>query len=264
MRRIWASPAGMLRVYIYLAATRLKHSSRGGAMQRSTGRFLTTHTGSLPRPGTTLIGRCSPRRKACRWNRRRSPPGARAVARSSRKQVEAGIDLVNDGEMSKPSYATYIKDRLDGFGGTATRFVYQDLVDFPELARARVRRSRPRAAQDAGLQRADQRQGRASAPRATSPISSARALGGAGASGFMSAASPGVVSLFFRNDYYPSHEAYIYAIAEAMRHEYEADRQGRVRAADRLPRPRHGPPHPVSPISTCRSSASARGCMSRR
>ncbi len=50
-----------------------------------------------------------------------------------KKQAEAGVDLINDGEMSKPSYATYIKDRLEGFGGTGNTFVYQDLADFPKL-----------------------------------------------------------------------------------------------------------------------------------
>src|SRR5207248_10957632 len=58
-----------------------------------------------------------------------------AVAEVVRKQVNAGIDIVNDGEMSKPSYATYVKDRLAGFGGTGNAFVYQDLADFPNLAR---------------------------------------------------------------------------------------------------------------------------------
>ena len=52
-----------------------------------------------------------------------------------RQQAEAGIDIVNDGEMSKPSYATYVKDRLSGFGGTGNTFVYQDLAEFPTLAK---------------------------------------------------------------------------------------------------------------------------------
>ena len=77
-----------------------------------------------------------------------------AVAEVVKKQADAGVDLINDGEMSKPSYATYIKDRLNGFGGTGNTFVYQDLAEFPEAGAARVRRSRPLAAQDAGLQRA--------------------------------------------------------------------------------------------------------------
>ena len=52
-----------------------------------------------------------------------------------RKQAEAGVDIINDGEMSKPSYATYIKDRLSGFGGAGNTFVYQDLAEFPSLAK---------------------------------------------------------------------------------------------------------------------------------
>ena len=104
-------------------------------MNRSTDRFLTTHTGSLPRPddlirtmfakeegvpvdAAALDARVAPRRR-----------GGRA------KQAEAGVDVVDDGEMSKPSYATYIKDRLAGFGGEGNTFVYQDLVDFPRLAK---------------------------------------------------------------------------------------------------------------------------------
>ena len=73
-----------------------------------------------------------------------------AVADVVQKQIAAGIDLVNDGEMSKPSYATYIKDRLDGFGGTGNTFVYQDLAAFPKLASrvfgdpGRSRRARPK------------------------------------------------------------------------------------------------------------------------
>ena len=57
-----------------------------------------------------------------------------AVAEVVKKQADAGVDLINDGELSKPSYATYIKDRLNGFGGTGNTFVYQDLADFPKLA----------------------------------------------------------------------------------------------------------------------------------
>ena len=62
-----------------------------------------------------------------------------AVAEVVGKQAKAGVDLVNDGEMSKPSYATYIKDRLNGFGGTGNTFVYQDLAEFPTAGAARVR-----------------------------------------------------------------------------------------------------------------------------
>jgi 5-methyltetrahydropteroyltriglutamate--homocysteine methyltransferase len=143
-----------------------------------------------------------------------------AVAEVVRKQGEAGIDLVNDGEMSKPSYATYVKDRLSGFGGTGNTFVYQDLADFPNLAKrvfgdpGRSRRKTPACNGPIGVRDAE------AAPTDVDNLKAA--LASATATGaFMSAASPGVVSLFFRNDHYPSHEAYLFAIAEAIRHEYE-------------------------------------------
>src|SRR5881396_1892749 len=107
----------------------------GVSMKRSTERFLTTHTGSLPRPDDLI------RMMYAKEEGVPVDPDALALRVASaveeivRKQAEAGVDLVNDGEMSKPSYATYIKDRLAGFGGTGNTFVYQDLVDFPNLAK---------------------------------------------------------------------------------------------------------------------------------
>ena len=100
-------------------------------MKRSTERFLTTHTGSLPRPEDLVRAMFAkeegvPVDAAALKARIRS-----AVAAVVENQVEAGIDIVNDGEMSKPSYATYIKDRLHGFGGESHPLVYQDLVGFP-------------------------------------------------------------------------------------------------------------------------------------
>src|SRR5262245_12568437 len=100
-------------------------------MRRSTERFLTTHTGSLPRP-EDLIRMMFAREEGVPVDADALGERVRvAVAEVVAKQVAAGIDLVNDGEMSKPSYATYVKDRLAGFGGTGNTFVYQDLNDFP-------------------------------------------------------------------------------------------------------------------------------------
>ena len=143
-----------------------------------------------------------------------------AVAETVGKQVEAGIAIVNDGEMSKPSYATYVKDRLNGFGGASHPLQYRDLVEFPEMARrvfgdpGRARRRTPAcdgpiSVRDPGAAERDVDNLRAALVAAP------------GAGAFMSAASPGVISLFFKNEHYPSHEAYLFAIAEAMRHEYE-------------------------------------------
>src|SRR6266498_1846084 len=96
-------------------------------VHRSIDRFLTTHTGSLPRPSDLLRMMFAkeegvPVDPVALDARIRS-----AVAEVLAKQVEAGVDLVNDGEMSKPSYATYVKDRLGGFGGQSHPLQYRDL-----------------------------------------------------------------------------------------------------------------------------------------
>src|SRR2546427_3263926 len=190
-------------------------------IHRSVERFLTTHTGSLPRPSDLIRMMFAkeegvPVDAAALGGRIRA-----AVAETVRKQVEAGVSIVNDGEMSKPSYATYVKDRLNGFGGASHPLQYRDLVDFPELpqrvfgAPGRPRRRTP--ACDGPISVRDPR-------AAETDVENLRAAREAAKAEhvFMSAASPGVISLFFRNDHYPSHEAYLFAIAEAMRPEYEA------------------------------------------
>src|SRR5471032_1750079 len=103
-------------------------------MQRSADRFLTTHTGSLPRPDD-LIRTMYAKEEGVPVDPAALAARVRAaVAEVVKKQAAAGVDLINDGEMSNPSYATYIKDRLNGFGGLGNTFVYQDLAEFPKLA----------------------------------------------------------------------------------------------------------------------------------
>ena len=189
-------------------------------MQRSSERFLITHTGSLPRPDDLIRTMYAkeegvPVEPAALEYRVR-----RAVAEVVEKQIAAGVDLVNDGELSKPSYATYIKDRLNGFGGTGNTFVYQDVHEFPRLEQkvfgdpGRSRRKTPACNAPISVRDADAAQ--------TDVAHLKAALAGKKVAGaFMSAASPGVVSLFFRNDYYKDFESYIFAIADAMRQEYE-------------------------------------------
>ena len=191
------------------------------ATLRSAERFLTTHTGSLPRPPDLIRMMFAkeesvPVDPAALGRRIRA-----AVAEVVRKQVEAGVAIVNDGEMSKPSYATYVKDRLNGFGGASHPLQYRDLVDFPEMAKrvfgdpGRARRRTP--ACDGPISVRDPRAAETDVENLRAAREAAKAE-----HAFMSAASPGVISLFFRNDHYPSHEAYLFAIAEAMRPEYEA------------------------------------------
>ena len=189
-------------------------------MQRSTTGFLTTHTGSLPRP-PDLIRMMFAKEEGVPVDPTALGQRIRgAVAETVRKQVQAGVAVVNDGEMSKPSYATYVKDRLNGFEGASHPLQYRDLVDFPEMAKrvfgdpGRSRRRTP--ACNGPISVRD--------PRAVEiDVDNLRAaLQAERADGFMTAASPGVISLFFKNEHYPSHEAYLFAIADAMRHEYEA------------------------------------------
>jgi 5-methyltetrahydropteroyltriglutamate--homocysteine methyltransferase len=190
-------------------------------MKRSTARFLTTHTGSLPRPAD-LVRMMFAKEEGVPVETQALAERIRAaVADTVKKQVAAGIAIVNDGEVSKPSYATYPKDRLNGFGGASHPLQYRDLVDFPEFGK--------RVFGDPG-------RSRRKTPACTGPISVRdtraaetdvenlkAALGGVAAEdAFLSAASPGVISLFFKNEHYPDHERYLFAIAEAMRHEYEA------------------------------------------
>jgi 5-methyltetrahydropteroyltriglutamate--homocysteine methyltransferase len=189
-------------------------------MKRSTERFLTTHTGSLPRPDD-LIRMMFAREEGVPIDP--AALGARvrtAVAEVARKQAEAGLDVINDGEVSKPSYATYVKDRLSGFGGASQALQYQDLVEFPGMARrvfgdpGRARRRTPACTGPISVR--DPQAAQADVDNLKTALGPVKV-----AEPFLSAASPGVISLFFRNDHYESHEAYLYAIADAMRHEYE-------------------------------------------
>ena len=232
-------------------------------MQRSTERFLTTHTGSLPRPDD-LIRMMYAKEEGVPVDAAALAARVRAaVAEVVRKQADAGIDLVNDGEMSKPSYATYIKDRLNGFGGTGNTFVYQDLADFPKLAKrvfgdpGRSRRKTP--ACNAPISVRDAQAAQTDADNLKAALGGVKAAGG-----FMSAASPGVVSLFFRNDHYKDLETYIYAIADAMRHEYETvAKAGFVLQID-CPDLGMGRHIQYADLEPRRNSASARSCTSRR
>jgi 5-methyltetrahydropteroyltriglutamate--homocysteine methyltransferase len=189
-------------------------------MKRSMERFLCTHTGSLPRPDDLIRMMYAKEEGVPVGHVALAERVASAVEDVVRKQTEAGIDVINDGEMSKPSYATYIKDRLSGFGGSGNTFVYQDLVAFPNLAKrvfgdpGRSRRKTPACNAAIGVRDPD-------AARADVAHLKAAFAKVNGTEMFLSAASPGVVSLFFRNEHYPSEEAYIFAVAEAMQQEYE-------------------------------------------
>jgi 5-methyltetrahydropteroyltriglutamate--homocysteine methyltransferase len=189
-------------------------------MSYGQGRFLTTHIGSLPRPAD-LMEVMFAREDGLPLEASAVDAMVRGAVREVvGRQVEVGVDIVNDGEMSKPSYATYIKDRLNGFGGTGNSFAFQDLEDYPDT-KARVfadpgRKHRKTPACNGPITVKDMEAVRRDAANLKAALAAKP-----GAKPFMSAASPGVTAFFFRNDFYPSQEDYVFAIAEGLRHEYE-------------------------------------------
>ena len=182
-------------------------------------RIRTTHTGSLPRP---------PELSQAFANRETGagpvPPAgtmasmiADAVTEVTGRQAAIGIDIVSDGEVGKIGYSTYVKERLSGFGGEPGTLALADLDDHPAFTERAL----------AGLV--------TQMPSCDGPVSYtgqqaiqvdldnfAKALAGTGRRGFIPAASPGVISIFLQNRYYPSHDAYLEALAEAMAVEYRA------------------------------------------
>jgi 5-methyltetrahydropteroyltriglutamate--homocysteine methyltransferase len=194
-------------------------------MKRSTRRILTTHTGSLPRP-QDLLAIITAKEAGEPYDRAAFNASVRsAVNEIVGKQAEAGVDVINDGEMSKPGYSNYIKDRMTGFGGESVGLgsgppQLGDLRDFPEYAR----RLFPGVSSILKT------------PACTGPISyqdirdlnlditnlKEAALRVKAEEVFMSAASPGVISLFLPDHHYGNHEAYLAALADAMKTEYQA------------------------------------------
>jgi 5-methyltetrahydropteroyltriglutamate--homocysteine methyltransferase len=187
-------------------------------MKRSTDRILTTHTGSLPRANdlTALL-------EALDTGKAPDPATfdarvRQAVADTVRKQVEAGVDVVNDGEQGKVGYSTYVRHRLTGFGGQSKVPPRADWADFPEAA-ARSEKasgiSRPACNGPIDWQdRAAVQRDVANFKAAVTAVPPTEA--------FMTAASPGVIAHFLRNEHYPTREAYLARLVDVMKEEYDA------------------------------------------
>ena len=187
-------------------------------MKRSTERILTTHTGSLPRPAdlTTMLEALDAGTL--------SDPGAlearvhRAVADIVRQQIAAGVDIVDDGEQGKVGYSTYVRHRLRGFGGRSAVPMRSDWADFPEAAARGERRSTvARPSCDGPIEWKD----RTAVQRDVATFRAALE-GAQPTEAFMTAASPGVIAHFLRNDHYPSREAYLARLVDVMKEEYDA------------------------------------------
>ncbi|WP_241241870.1 cobalamin-independent methionine synthase II family protein [Sphingobium algorifonticola] len=181
----------------------------------------TTHVGSLPRGAELTDLLFAMEAGEAVDTARLDAVLSLAVDDCVRRQVAAGIDIVSDGEMAKISYATYIKDRISGFDGDSPRQPPADLEAFPSFLARQAKGGgtpsyrRPRCVGEVR-------------PVTLAPLeddlrrfAAARAAHGP-QDAFMNAASPGVIALFQPNDFYPDDDAYLEALAEAMRPEYEA------------------------------------------
>ena len=186
-------------------------------MKRSTAHILTTHTGSLPRP-PELTAALQRRDRGEGEDAGLDAQIRDAVADMVRRQADAGVTVVNDGEAGKIGYSTYVKERLEGFGGTGgLAGMPADMIEFPEFMQ-RVMGDLdfetpacigPVTYKDLDAVRAD--------------IANLQAAvdGADVEDAFMSAASPGVIAVFLQNQHYDSHEDYVFALSEAMKPEYD-------------------------------------------
>jgi len=187
-------------------------------MKRSTDRILTTHTGSLPRP-PDLTGMLEAldtgvATDAAAFESRVS----RAVAEVVRAQVDAGVDVVNDGEQGKVGYSTYVRHRLTGFDGQSGVAKRADWADFPEAAARAERRSAvARPACNGPIDWKDRGAVQKDVANLRVAVDGARPT-----EAFMTAASPGVIAHFLQNTHYLSRAAYLARLVDVMKEEYDA------------------------------------------
>lgn len=180
----------------------------------------TTHVGSLPRTQEVVDFIFARENEGPYDQAAFDAAMTKAVSDTVAKQVAAGVDIVSDGETSKISYATYVKDRYTGFSGDSPRNAPADLKQFPSYLK--------RLADDGGTPKYARpmctgevrSKGQGELEKDIANLKAAMAEHGA-TRGFMNAASPGVISLFLQNDFYPTRDAYLAALADAMKAEYE-------------------------------------------
>ena len=182
-------------------------------------RIATTHVGSLPRT-QDVVDFIFAREKGADFDAAAfDRTMTEAAAETVRRQVEAGIDIVSDGETSKISYATYVKDRYTGFGGDSPRNAPADLKLFPSfLERLKDDGGTPTYARPECVGEVRSK-GQGELEKDIANLKAGMVAHGASA-GFMNAASPGVISLFLQNRFYATRDAYLAALSDAMRDEY--------------------------------------------
>ena len=183
-------------------------------------RIKTTHVGSLPRTQDVVDFIFARENKEAYDTAAFDAAMTAAVSETVRKQVAAGVDIVSDGETSKISYATYVKDRYTGFDGDSKRNVPGDLRLFPAfLNRLANDGGTPKYARPMCVGEVKSK-GQGELEKDIANLKAAMAEHGV-ERGFMNAASPGVISLFLQNAHYKTRDAYLAALADAMKAEYE-------------------------------------------
>jgi 5-methyltetrahydropteroyltriglutamate--homocysteine methyltransferase len=189
-------------------------------VKRSTDRILTTHTGSLPRPPRVVELLLAEQTRPGSQRAELDQAVAAAVVQVVKRQIDCGIDIINDGEQGRTDYTTHVKDRLTGFDGPSAPPLGTGEPDFPELSamlayfaspfQHRPACSGPVAWKDFASLEADIARAKA-------------AMAGAGMrERFFTSPSPGQIARYLRNRHYPSEEAYLYALADVMTREYRA------------------------------------------
>src|SRR3954447_2604620 len=196
-------------------------------MQRSETRILTTHTGSLPRPAE-LVQLYVRKNRGEAVDAQLADAGRAALDHVVRKQHEAGIDIGNNGEQQREAFFLYVRNRMSGFGGAWTRLPRADVERYPAYKEAMAREQ----------QHVQQVSSRERIPTAIGEVryldrvaieaecsdfrAALEAQGNPFVESFLTAPSPGIVAASLRNDHYPTETAYLEALGEALRVEYEA------------------------------------------
>jgi 5-methyltetrahydropteroyltriglutamate--homocysteine methyltransferase len=192
-------------------------------MKHSTERILTTHTGSLPRPKNLAQLMIAKEQGKTIDIQELADNVHHAVAEVVKQQVYVGLDIISDGEMSKIGFANYVKDRLTGFGGESNPVVAQDVLDHPDLRLRMFRRNEGDKSRyftpacNGPITMRDKNAVHQDIANLKAALQEVRVE-----EIFMPAASPGTIAQVMQNNYYPTQEVYLYALADAMRYEYQA------------------------------------------
>ncbi len=198
----------------------IDNDTRNRNVKRSTSRILTTHTGSLPRTPKVVELLLAEQHQPGKRKAELAAAVQEAVAHVVAKQIEAGIDVVNDGEQGRTDYTVHVLDRLTGFEGESSPPMGTGEPEFPELAALLTQfaspfQHRPKCSGPVGWK--DFESALADIETAKSVMKNARAD-----EFFMTSPSPGQIARYLKNAYYKTEEEYVFALADVMKREYKA------------------------------------------